>query len=75
MSTMEGQQVEQRADWDRRASATQVLVRRWRRSQFYDLGFSVADARTLADSPADLAEARRVIAAGCPHTLAFRIVR
>jgi hypothetical protein len=75
MGLMEGQKVERRADWDRRPSATDVLVRRWRQTQFFDLGFSLADARTLADSPADLAQARRVIAAGCPHPLAFRIMR
>jgi hypothetical protein len=46
----------------------------WRREQFVQLGFDAADARLLAESPADLGEARRLSRAGCPLTLAFRIL-
>jgi hypothetical protein len=50
------------------------LVLIWRREQFAHLGFGSVDARLLADSPADLGEARRLRRAGCPLDLAFRIL-
>jgi hypothetical protein len=50
------------------------VVRLWRREQFGQLGFDPVDARLLADSPADLGEARRLRRAGCPLELAFRIL-
>ena len=40
-----------------------------------ELGFTLSDAAALAKSPADLSEARKLIAAGCAHPLAFRIIR
>jgi hypothetical protein len=52
--------------------ATQV--RRWRRSQFLALGFSVSDASALTKAPVDLGEVRRLVAAGCPHEVVRRIV-
>jgi hypothetical protein len=50
------------------------VVLLWRREQFIQLGFDAADAQVLAESPADLGEARRLSRAGCPVTLAFRIL-
>jgi hypothetical protein len=50
-------------------------VRQWRREQFYRLGFTSSDARTLADSEADLTATRELIASGCELAVAYRIVR
>ena len=50
------------------------MVLTWRREQFGRLGFDPVDSRLLAESPADLGEARRVCAAGCPLDVAFRIL-
>ena len=52
----------------------ETRVRRWRRSQFIALGFSASDASALTKAPVDLAEVRRLVAAGCPHEVARRIV-
>ncbi|HSE81361.1 MAG TPA: hypothetical protein VLA87_06645 [Gaiellaceae bacterium] len=49
-------------------------VRRWRKSQFIALGFSQRDANALTKAPVDLGEVRRLVAAGCPHEIARRIV-
>ena len=49
-------------------------MRRWRRSQFIALGFSANDASALTKAPVDLADVRRLVAAGCPHDFARRIV-
>jgi len=49
-------------------------VRRWRKSQFLALGFSASDANALTKAPVDLGEVRRLVAAGCPHEVARRIV-
>jgi hypothetical protein len=49
-------------------------VRRWRKSQFIALGFSPSDANALTKAPVDLGEVRRLVAAGCPHEIARRIV-
>jgi hypothetical protein len=46
----------------------------WRHEQFGRLGFGPTDARLLAESPADLGEARRLRRAGCSLDLAFRIL-
>ena len=51
-----------------------VRVRHWRREQFYELGFSNSEARTLAASRADLTLTRELIAKGCEPAIAFRIV-
>jgi hypothetical protein len=50
------------------------MVLLWRREQFSRLGFDAFDARLLAESDADLGEARRLFASGCPLHLAFRIL-
>lgn len=52
-----------------------LRVRHWRRDQFIELGFALSDASKLAKSPADLGEARKLIAAGCDLPTVFRIVR
>jgi len=70
---MQGQKVE--AGTPRRIRDEQVRVRHWRREQFYLLGFSNSDARTLARSGADLTAMRKLISAGCPPATAFRITR
>ena len=46
----------------------------WRREQFGRLGFDLVISRLLAESPADLALARRLNRTGCPLALAFRIL-
>jgi hypothetical protein len=51
-----------------------LRVRRWRRDQFYELGFPLADARKLAQSPVDLGDARRIMRKGCAPALALRIL-
>jgi len=50
-------------------------VRHWRREQFYKLGFSSSDARTLANTRADLTATRELIEHGCDPATAYRIVR
>ena len=52
-----------------------VRVRQWRRDQFYRLGFSNSDARTLAVSGADLTATRELIENGCNPATAYRIIR
>jgi hypothetical protein len=51
-----------------------VRVRHWRREQFYRLGFSNSDARTLAVCGADLTATRELIEKGCDPSTAYRIV-
>ncbi len=50
------------------------LVLRWRREQFSRLGFDTVDSRLLAESQADLGQARRLSRGGCPLDVAFRIL-
>lgn len=64
----------ERASPRRAAVPEQTVVRRWRRSQLLALGFSPSDASALTKAPVDLAEARRLLAAGCPPELARRIL-
>jgi len=59
----------------RRIQNEGLQVRQWRREQFYRLGFSNSDARTLARSGADLTRTRALIARGCDPATAYRIVR
>jgi hypothetical protein len=68
---MRGQKV---AGTPRRIRDETVRVRQWRREQFYRLGFSNSDARTLAVSGADLTAARELIEKGCDPATAYRIV-
>jgi hypothetical protein len=49
-------------------------VRRWRHEQFVLLGFSEAQAQQLADSEADLGQARYLVDRGCSFTLAVQIL-
>jgi hypothetical protein len=52
----------------------QRLIRRWRRGQFLRLGFSLNQAQRLTNAAVDLQDTRKLIAAGCPHDLAQRIL-
>jgi hypothetical protein len=49
-------------------------VRRWRHEQFVLLGFNDAQALLLADSEADLGQARYLVDCGCTLTLAVQIL-
>jgi hypothetical protein len=49
-------------------------VRRWRHEQFVLLGFSDAQALLLADSEADLGQARYLVECGCTLTLLLQIL-
>jgi protein involved in temperature-dependent protein secretion len=46
----------------------------WRIDQFVRLGFNEAEASDLADSDADLGQARHLLATGCSSTLALQIL-
>jgi hypothetical protein len=46
----------------------------WRVMQFQELGLDLREAIELADSAADLGQARRLVATGCPPILAGAIV-
>jgi hypothetical protein len=70
---MRGQKVE--AGTPRLIRDEGVRVRHWRREQFYKMGFSSSDARTLANSRADLTATRELIEHGCDPATAYRIVR
>ncbi len=48
-------------------------VRDWRYRQIRALGYTRTDARALAESDAELALIRRLIANGCPPAVAFKI--
>jgi hypothetical protein len=61
---------EQRSD----RTAEEILVRTWRRRQFLALGFSLRQAQRLTRAPVDLGDTRRLIALGCPHETAQRIL-
>ncbi len=52
----------------------QGQVRSWRREQFVRLGFSEAQALLLADSDADLGQARYLLNRGCSSALALQIL-
>jgi hypothetical protein len=58
---------------DVRDGALQHLLL-WRVLQFQELGFDLRDAIELADSAADLGQARRLVAVGCPRELTQAIV-
>jgi hypothetical protein len=49
-------------------------VKLWRCEQFRGLGFDLVDSQLLAESSADLGQARQLRGAGCPLDLAFRIL-
>jgi hypothetical protein len=71
---MKGQKVGQRGAGDRHPLAGDKQVRRWRREQLLTMGFSLAASRALAESPAELGVVRDLLARGCPHETARRIV-
>jgi hypothetical protein len=52
----------------------QTMIRRWRRRQFLRLGFSLNQAQRLTNASVDLDQMRKLIAAGCPHEIAQRIL-
>ena len=49
-------------------------VFRWRLEQFLELGFGTEEAATLAESEAELDQARTVLGSGCTRTVALRIL-
>jgi hypothetical protein len=49
-------------------------VFRWRAEQFRQLGFDELEASELATSPADLGQARHLLASGCLPRLALEIL-
>jgi hypothetical protein len=51
-----------------------TMIRRWRRGQFLRLGFSLNQAQRLTNASVDLDQMRKLIAAGCPHEIAQRIL-
>jgi hypothetical protein len=59
----------------RRVRDERLRVRLWRREQFVELGFTLSEAAALARSAADLHVARKLIACGCAHSTAVRIMR
>jgi hypothetical protein len=58
---------------DSRDDALQRLLL-WRVLQFQELGFDLRTAIELADSAADLGQARRLVATGCSRELTHAIV-
>jgi hypothetical protein len=72
---MEGQRVAEPRSSSPRVRDERLRVRRWRREQFFELGFTSSDAVALARSQADVHDTRRLLEAGCEHKLAFRLMR
>jgi hypothetical protein len=72
---MKGQHVGEPLRSEKRLRDERLRVRHWRRDEFLQLGFPLSDAAALAKSAADLGVTRKLIAAGCPHPTAFRILR
>jgi hypothetical protein len=72
---MEGQRVAEPRSSSPRFRDERLRVRRWRREQFLELGFTSSDAVALARSSADVHETRKLLESGCKHGLAFRLVR
>lgn len=64
-------EVEERIDVE---AEERMIVRRWRFEQFIELGFTETDSATLAEAQVDLSLVRRMMAAGCPVEIAFRIL-
>jgi hypothetical protein len=58
---------------DTRDHALQRLLL-WRVLQFQELGFDLRTAIELGDSAADLGQARRLVATGCPPQLTHAIL-
>lgn len=69
----ESEQNEVAAERDQSDEARRTRV--WRLDQFVALGFDLARAASMADdSRIDLAQARRLVASGCPLETASRIL-
>jgi hypothetical protein len=69
----ETNQIEAPAELDQSDEARRTRV--WRLDQFVALGFDLARAAIMADdSRIDLAQARRLVASGCPVETASRIL-
>ena len=69
----ESEQIEVAAERDQSDEARRTRV--WRLDQFVALGFDLARAASMADdSRIDLAQARRLVASGCPLETASRIL-
>lgn len=69
----ESEQTGAQAEFDRPDEAGRT--RDWRLDQFVVLGFDLARAELMAgDSRVDLAQARRLVALGCPLETASRIL-
>ena len=61
------------SDLDQADAADRTRV--WRLDQFIDLGFDLVRAALMADdSRVDLAQARKLVALGCPLETASRIL-
>jgi hypothetical protein len=66
-------QIQLPAEPDQSAEVQRTRV--WRLDQFVSLGFDLAPAAIMADdSRVDLAQARRLVALGCPLETASRIL-
>jgi hypothetical protein len=69
----ESEQIEVAAERDQSDEARRTRL--WRLDQFVALGFDLARAASMAgDSRIDLAQARRLVASGCPLETASRIL-
>lgn len=55
--------------------ADEIRVEMWRLDQFAEMGFSGLEIATLLTWDVDLEDARKLMAKGCPHDLAMRILR
>lgn len=67
------EQIQLPADLDPSGEAQKTRV--WRHDQFVGLGFDLTRAAIMADDArVDLAQARRLVALGCPPETASRIL-
>jgi hypothetical protein len=71
---MKAQKVEPRGAGDWHPQGNDKEVRRWRRQQLLGMGFSLVDSRALSESPVELGAVRELLARGCPHETARRIL-
>lgn len=55
-------------------TATEVAVYQWRAEQARALGYSAAEASTVAESSIDLHELAQLLSEGCPRDLALDIL-
>lgn len=71
MSEPAASEIEPAADGGGNEEERRIL--RWRFRQFRGLGLSQIEARLAAESGVELALLRRLVADGCPPSLALRI--